>query len=193
MNTSRSVHSKEGYRRFYWTHFTTVESEELPSSNPERTCRRSSGLKLEVVLIPLRGQPASHWAQKEKAAEDLPRAGTLDFSLKAFYQPREGSQERFAASSGIAAGPQDCRSMKTARRRKPPGRFEETVSRIAKGQAGMPVLPGDLDLHEDDNQGEERERLDEDQAENHRRADGRRCAGIASHAFARRRSDTALA
>src|SRR5207302_5522163 len=54
------------------------------------------------------------------------------------------------------------------------------------------ILSRALELHEDDNQREERERLDEHQTENHRRADCRCCSGIARHAFASRRSDPAL-
>src|SRR6266851_4973233 len=77
-----------------------------------------------------------------------------------------------------------CRGkMKTARRLTPRAVWEKTVSRTLKGQAGMPVL---LDLHEDDHQGEEREGLDEYQAENHRRADCSCRSGIAGHAFASR-------
>src|SRR5207245_831314 len=53
----------------------------------------------------------------------------------------------------------------------------------------MPVL---LDLYKDDHKREEGKRLDEYQAENHRRADGRRRSGIARHAFTGRRSNAAL-
>jgi hypothetical protein len=66
MNTSRSVHSKEGYRRFYWTHFASVESKELPSNNSEKPPEAASSLKLDVVRIPLQGQPDNSFGRIEE-------------------------------------------------------------------------------------------------------------------------------